>query len=153
MLSRLSQWPQRQNQSLPCASWCSLHYSEHPSLLWIKLSVPIGVATVRHSRAEWARAPVGARRCPRIVLEHGQPELIAAVERGEIAVSETAEQALGFKRSLRSERFYQRSLSGSSPVIPWNNRRSRKRASAKCSITRPIQACLNSLNLPLRPSL
>ena len=39
-------------------------------------------------------------------------------ERGEIAVSTAAEQALGFKRSLRSERFYQRSLSGSSPVIP-----------------------------------
>jgi len=40
-------------------------------------------------------------------------------ERGEIAVSTAAEQALGFKRSLlASERFYQRSLSGSSPVIP-----------------------------------
>jgi hypothetical protein len=46
------------------------------------------------------------------------PSAIAAVERGEIAVSAAAEQALGFKRSLRSERFYQRSLSGSSPVIP-----------------------------------
>ena len=59
-------------------------------------------------------SPIGAR--PRRGTE--SPSFSAAVERGEIAVSAAAEQALGFKRSLRSERFYQRSLSGSSPVIP-----------------------------------
>ncbi len=49
-------------------------------------------------------SPIGAR--PRRGTE--SPSFSAAVERGEIAVSAAAEQALGFKRSLRSERFYQK---------------------------------------------
>jgi hypothetical protein len=64
-----------------------------------KTESPIGDSVTQKEASDLLNVGKRSVERARKVLEHGQPELIAAVERGEIAVSAAAEQALGFKRS------------------------------------------------------